>query len=402
MIANCRSCHSDDLHIILDLGAHPVANALVIDPATPEDKYPLKLAFCQDCAMLQVTETVHRDVLYRRDYPYFSTVSRSDSEEYVAWLARKYALGSTSLVIEIASNDGYLLRHFVKRGIPCLGIDPAEGPVAAAHSIGVPTIYDYFGSRCAERLADSGRFADLVIANNVLAHVDDINDFMAGVARILKPRGAAVFEVAYAGDMIKSCAFDLIYHEHLFYHTLHGLVPLLRRHGLFLNDAHHIEAQGGSLRVTASRSSQQTDWAEALLLTEAYRGIDKLSFYRDFGDRVVGLRDSLRNLLVAEKAEGKRIACYGAAAKGATLLNTLDLGEGFFDFAIDATPAKQGKYMPGQRIQIYHPDHLLSAQPDLVLLLAWNFADEILAKEAAYRERGGKFLIPIPWPFRII
>jgi SAM-dependent methyltransferase len=398
MITHCRSCQSDDLHVVLDLGCHPIANALVSDPADPEDKYPLKLAFCRACAMLQVTETVDRDVLYRRDYPYFSRVSRSDSEDLATWLARKYALTHTSMVIEIASNDGYLLQHFVKRGIPCIGIEPAEGPAGTARSLGVPTIFDYFGSRCAEILAATGKHADLVIANNVFAHIDDINDFMAGIARILKPHGSVVFEVAYAVDMIKSCAFDLIYHEHLFYHTLHGLIPLLRRHGLFLNDAQHIESQGGSLRVTAGLLSQSTDWAEAILLTEAYRGVDKLSGYLDFGDRVAKLRASLRSLLLAEKANSKRIACYGAAAKGSTLLNTLNLGEGFFSFAVDATPAKQGKYTPGQHIPIRHPDHLLAAQPDLVLLLAWNFADQILAKEAAYRERGGKFIIPIPHP----
>src|SRR5229473_2563172 len=357
-ITNCRSCGCEDLRVILDLGSQPVANALLSEEelSRPEAQFDLAVAFCPACALLQVTETVPADVPYRRDYPYFSSSSPAllkHSAEHVETLARKYELGPRNFVVEVASNDGYLLRNFVDRGIDCLGIDPADGPVARANAIGVPTIHDFFGSRCAEKLANEGKLADVVIANNVVAHVDGINDFIAGFARILKPIGIAVFEFAYALDMIEHCEFDTIYHEHLFYHTLHGLTPLFKRHGLYLNDA----------------------------------------------DRLRALRDALTGLLASERAKGKRIACYGAAAKGATLVNYLDLGERFFEFVADANAYKQGKFMPGQRIPIRHPDQLVADQPDYVLLLVWNFAGEVMRQQATYRERGGSFIIPVPEPY---
>jgi len=402
-ITNCRSCGREDLRVILDLGSQPIANALLnaeeLDHS--EAKFDLAVAFCPGCALLQVTETVPADVLYRRGYPYFSSSSPAllkHSAEHVEALIGKFRLDPLSFVVEVASNDGYLLRNFVDRGIPCLGIDPADGPVARANAIGVPTIHDFFGLRCAEKLASEGKLADLVIANNVVAHVDEINDFVAGVLRLLKPTGIAVFEFAYAVDMIENCEFDTIYHEHLFYHTLHGLTPLFSRHGLYLNDVERLPIHGGSLRLTVSRSPTRSEALDALFAHEAVLGVDTVSFYNDFADRVRALRDSLAALLVSERAEGKRIACYGAAAKGATLVNYLDLGEGFFEFAADANPYKQGKYMPGQRIPIRHPDQLIASQPDYVLLLVWNFAGEVMRQQATYRERGGNFIIPVPEP----
>jgi SAM-dependent methyltransferase len=402
-ITNCRSCSCDNLRVILDLGSQPIANALLSENelCSPEAKFPLAVAFCPACALLQVTETVPPDVLYRRDYPYFSSSSPAllrHSAEHVAALVRKHGLGPHSFVVEVASNDGYLLRNFVERGIACLGIDPADGPVAQANSAGVPTIHDFFGSRCAEQLAGEGKFADVVIANNVVAHVDDINDFIAGFARLLKPTGSAVFEFAYALDMIEHCEFDTIYHEHLFYHTLHGLTPLFNRHDLYLNDVERLPIHGGSLRLTVSRKPGGSEALDTLLAHEAKLGVDNVSFYYNFAGRVRALRDSLAALLISEKTKGKRIACYGAAAKGATLVNYLNLGEGFFEFVVDANPHKQGRYMPGQRIPIRHPDHLVTDQPDYVLLLVWNFAGEVMRQQALYRERGGSFIIPVPEP----
>jgi len=402
-IANCRSCGSGDLRIILDLGSHPIANALLSEEelSRPEERFTLAVAFCRTCALLQVTETIPSDILYRRDFPYFSSSSPAllkHSAEHVEELTRKYELGPLSFVVEVASNDGYLLRNFIDREINCLGIDPADGPVAAAKAIGVPTIHDFFGSRCADRLASEGKLTDVVIANNVVAHVDDINDFVAGFARLLKPTGVAVFECAYALDMIQHCEFDTILHEHVFYHTLHGLTPLFKRHGLYLNDVKRLPVHGGSLRVTVSRTPGRSVELDALFAHEAALGLDKEWFYKDFADRVRALRDSLASLLVSEKAKGKRIACYGAAAKGATMVNYLDLGEGFFEFVADANAYKQGKYMPGQRIPIRHPDQLVAHQPDYVLLLAWNFAGEVMRQQTTYRERGGSFIIPVPEP----
>ena len=403
MITDCRSCGCPDLQIILDLGSQPIANALLSEEELerPEPRFPLAVAFCPACALLQVTETVPAEILYRRDYPYFSSSSPAllkHSSEHVEALVRNYKLGPRSFVVELASNDGYLLRNFVERGIPCLGIDPADGPAARANAIGVPTIHDFFGCRLAEKLSSEGSVADLVIANNVVAHVDQINDFVAGVTRLLKPTGIAVFEFAYALDLIEHGEFDTIYHEHLFYHTLHGLTPLFERHRLYLNDVERLPIHGGSLRLTVSRSPARSEQLNTLFAHEAALGVDQVTFYSDFADRVRALRDSLARLLVSEKAKGKRIACYGAAAKGATLVNYLDLGPGFFEFVADANPYKQGKYMPGQRIPIRHPDQLAATQPDYVLLLVWNFAGEVMRQQATYRQRGGSFIIPVPEP----
>lgn len=404
MISQCRSCGGGNLHLILDLGEHPISNALLTEPTQREQRYPLALALCRDCALLQVTETIPADELYQSGYPYFSSSSPA-LLRHAAALAQKIIderkLGPRSFVVEVASNDGYLLRNFVDRGIPCLGVDPALAPTEKARASKVPTINDFFGKRVAESLAAEGRYADVIIANNVLAHVDGINDFVAGFARLLKPAGIAIFEFAYAVDMIELREFDTIYHEHLFYHTLHGLKPLFERHGLHLNDAERLAIHGGSLRLVVSRNPSTTASFDRLWDKEVTLGVDRLSWYEDFSARVTELRSSLAALLRREKASGRRIACYGAAAKGATLVNSLDLGGGFFEYVADANPFKQGKYMPGQRIPIVDPGRLAADRPDDVLLLSWNFAGEILRQQAGYREAGGRFIIPIPTP-RII
>ena len=402
-ITECRSCGSSSLELVLDLGVQPVANAL-LTPDTLRDgetRYPLAVAFCRDCALLQVTETVPPDVLYKRDYPYFSSQNPTLVEHgrrHVEHLIADRKLTPESLVIEVASNDGYLLRHFVERGIPVLGIDPADGPAKRANEIGVPTICDFFSTALGERLAREGKRADVTVASNVVAHVDRINDFVGGFAAVLKPDGIGTFEFAYAVDMVEKCEFDTIYHEHLFYHTLHGFTPLMARHGLHVIDAERLSIHGGSLRVRVAKTAGRSDRLNELWVYEQQLGVGEVGFYRDFAARVEKLAEDLKALLRRLKAEGKRIACYGAAAKGATMVNYLDLGEGFFEYVIDRSVHKQGKYMPGQRIPIRPPEALKTERPDYVLILAWNFADDIMRDCAEYAAAGGRFILPVPEP----
>lgn len=402
-ISNCRSCNGSRLNVVLDLGCHPISNGLLASygEAAVEKRYPLEVALCADCALLQVTETIPPAILYQQSYPYFSSASPALLEHartLVDRLVHDRQVDSSSFVVEIACNDGYLLRNFVAREIPCLGIDPAAGPANHARNVGIPVINDFFSFRLADELAAKGQLADLVIGNNVIAHVDAINDFVRGVERLLKPDGVAVFECAYAVHLVQKCEFDTIYHEHLFYHTLHGLTPLLLRHGLKIVDAEELPIHGGSLRIHTARSGSRTERLDRMLAHERALGVDRPEWYESLAARVRALRDSVKQLLLAERSKGKRIACYGAAAKGATLLNFLDLGPGFFEYAVDANPHKQGKLMPGQHIPIVHPRRLREDPPDVVLLLVWNFAGEVLRQQHAYRAAGGRFLIPVPEP----
>jgi SAM-dependent methyltransferase len=401
MIDACRSCGSQKLHVVLDLGLHPVSNALLKSGEDPrvQKRHPLVVALCRDCALLQVTETVSASELYCCDFPYFSSTSSTllaHARAHATNIMRTRSLGKDSLVIEIASNDGYLLRNFVEWGIPALGIDPAAAPAAAAIRGGVPTINDFFNLSLADQLARQGKTADVMIANNVVAHVDGINDFIAAFKRALKKDGIAFFEFAYGVDMIANLEFDTIYHEHLFYHTLTAIRPLFERHGLYVNDVERLPIHGGSLRLHVEHQRRESSRLHLLLEKERSLGVDKLTFYSAFAAEVERHAMALRAFLRELKSADKRVACYGAAAKGATMLNYLDMGDNFFEFVADANPFKQGKMMPGQNLPIVAPDTLSKMQPDYVLVLVWNIANEIVRSQWGYCAEGGRFIVPLP------
>jgi len=403
VISGCRSCGSTALEPILSLGEVPLADGLV-DPSTmngPDSRYPLDVVFCGGCSLVQLLQTVSPDLLFDETYVYFSSFSDEllrHSRENAERLIASRGLGQTSLVVEIASNDGYMLRNFAERRIGVLGIDPAPGPAQAAEAIGIPTIRRFFGTELAKDLRAEGKRADVVIANNVLAHVPDLDGFVEGIGIILKDEGMAVIEVPYVKDLIDRCEFDTIYHEHLCYFSVSALVPLFGRHGLSLNRVEHYPIHGGSLRLYVGARENVEDSVRSYQEDERRCELTGSRYYRDFASRVRSIQADLLSTLRGLKEEGHSIAAYGAAAKGTILLNSTGIGRDLVDFVVDRNVHKQGRLMPGVQIPIDDPARLVRDLPDFVLLLAWNFKDEILAQQSEYRRRGGRFVVPVPEP----
>jgi len=399
----CRSCAGESLSVFLSLGDMPLSDGLLArgDLDRPEPRYPLDVAFCPDCALVQILETVPPERLFGADYPYFSSFTDTLLEHSAANVEARIAerrLDCHSLVIELASNDGYLLQYYRARGIPVLGIDPAPGPVAAARARGVDSLQAFFGRDLAVQLAANGRQADVIHANNVLAHVADTNGFVAGIGVLLEQDGVAVIEVPYVRELIDHGEFDTIYHEHLCYFSVTALTRLFQRHGLWLNRVEPLEIHGGSLRLFVEKSRREDRSVAEYLQAERDAGVDQLAYYAGFSARVARIRGELLALLGRLKREGARVAGYGAAAKGTILLNFAGVGGDVLEFVADRNVHKQGRYVPGVRLPIVAPERILQEQPDYLLILPWNFKDEIMEQQAEFRRRGGRFIVPVPDP----
>ena len=400
----CRSCGSAGLRTFLDLGHTPLSDALV-DPGTDpshEEWFPLAVAFCPGCTLVQITEEVSAEKMFVDNFHYYSSFSDhllKHSRDHALGLVDSRGLGADDLVVELASNDGYLLKNFVEAGVPVLGIDPSPGPAAAAVAAGVPTLQEFFGIDVARRLVGEGRRADVIIANNVMAHVPDLNGFVAGMKLLLADDGTITVENPYVRDLIDHCEFDTVYHEHYCYFSCTSVQALVRRHGLWLNDVEYFEnLHGGTLRWHIGHHDRRSDMLRDHLREEHRRELTDAAPYLAFADRVQRVCTELSGLIGGLRADGRSVAAYGAAAKGAMMLNHAGLGTGLVDFVVDRNPHKHGKLMPGTHQPVRSPDALLTERPDYVLLLAWNFRDEIMAQQADYLDAGGRFIVPVPTP----
>jgi SAM-dependent methyltransferase len=388
----------------LNLGTTPIANALLgpEDLDRTEPSFPLEVGFCPSCSLVQLTHELPARVIFNDAYPYFSSISDAlcrHAREHALGLIVERGLTADSMVIEVASNDGYLLRNFVEAGIPVLGIEPTAGPAAAARAINVPTIEAFFTTELARNLAREGRKADVIIANNVMAHVPDLNGFVEGLALILNDDGVIYVENPYVRDLVEHVEFDTVYHEHFCYFSCSAVDRLMRRHDLYLNDVEYFpDLHGGTLRWEVGHKEEPTPRLREYLRSEEERGLTRFEFYAAFGDRVAETQAALVELLSDLRADGAEIAAYGAAAKGATLLNASGIDSTLISYVVDRSPHKQGHWMPGARLPILDTSVLLERQPDYLLLLAWNFKHEIMAQQAEFQRRGGRFIVPIPEP----
>lgn len=400
----CRHCHARLEHTFLDLGFAPHSNAYLTSQTldSPEIYYPLKLKVCTECWLVQTEVTSQADVLFRDDYAYFSSTSSSwlkHAAKYCEMITQRLGLDKNSHVIEVASNDGYLLRNFVEVGIPCLGIEPTAGTAAVAEELGVPVLKEFFGEAIGRQLASQGRQADLIAGNNVYAHVPDINDFTAGLKAVLKPLGAITLEFPHLKRLVEHSQFDTVYHEHFSYLSLTTVMKIFESCGLRIYDVDEIPTHGGSLRVYGCHndSSIETKPAvESVLAAEKSCGLQDVGLYLSFQQRIERVKNDFVSFLIEQKRMGKSVAAYGAAAKGNTLLNYAGVKPDLLPFVADAANSKQGKYLPGSHIPIKAPADLLAAAPDYVVILPWNIVSEVLEALQELKSRGVKFVTAVP------
>jgi len=402
--ARCRSCDTALARTFLDLGQQPLANSYLTAKqlaAGDDPVYPLHVRVCDACRLVQIENVVAPEEIFS-SYAYFSSYSESwvaHAQRYASEATARLGLGPESLVVEIASNDGYLLRHFVAAGVPVLGIEPAANVAEVAIASGIPTDVRFFGRAMAEELIADGRVADLVVANNVLAHVPGLNDFVGGVATLLSDDGVFTVEAPHLLELIKEVQFDTIYHEHLCYFSLLALHPLFERHGLRIFDVERLPTHGGSLRLWATRNASKRPTepsVQSVLDNEIAAGLDEPDGYAGFAPRVAQVTDALRSFLAEERAAARTVAAYGAAAKGNTLLNSTGVGPDDIAFVVDRNPHKQGRYLPGSHVPILDTDEVARRRPDALLILPWNLRDEITAQMSEIRSWGGRFVVPIP------
>ncbi|HEY5264928.1 MAG TPA: class I SAM-dependent methyltransferase [Steroidobacteraceae bacterium] len=404
LVSGCRACGGRLSVTMADLGLQPASNAFIASAAAAreEKRYPLRAKVCESCKLVQVDYDVAPQELFG-DYVYFSSYSDewlAHAKQYCDMARRRFSLGADSLVIELASNDGYLLKNFLGSGIPVLGIDPSGTVAAAAIQIGVPTLVEFFGESLARDLVAQGRQADLIIGNNVLAHVPLLNDFVAGIALLLKAKGTVTIEFPHLLELIEHVEFDTIYHEHYSYFSLYAIEQVFGRHGLRIYDVEQLPTHGGSLRIFASHSNR-TELNDSALLRnlraqESAAGLADLATYLRFADRVEHCRRSLLDFFGRAKREGKRVAAYGAAAKGNTLLNFCGVTSDDIPLVADRNPHKQSKLLPGTHIPVVSPEALMQARPDYVLILPWNLQEEIRQQLHGIKEWGGRFATPVP------
>ena len=401
----CRHCDAELTLPLIDLGSAPPSNAYLTGKSlkAPEKWFPLKVLVCNQCWLAQTEDYAGAEELFDADYAYFSSFSSSwlqHAEQYVTDMVSRFGLNTKSHVIEVAANDGYLLQYVKARNIPCLGIEPTASTADAAREKGIDIREDFFGVDLAKKLVASGKQADLTAANNVLAHVPDINDFVAGFAYLLKPNGVATFEFPHLMQLVKHTQFDTIYHEHFSYLSLTAVNQIFNQNGLQVFDVQEITTHGGSLRVFAQRKDQGqhkvTTSVTELLSHELSQGITTEAYYADFQERANRIKDDLIEFLINAKHEGKKVIGYGAAAKGNTLLNYAGIRPDLLSAVVDLNPAKQNKYLPGSRIPIVHESIIRHEKPDYVLILPWNLRNEVTEQLKYIHEWGGKFVTAVP------